>query len=274
MNIEKELQEIGLPEKEAKVYIAMLELGRATAQDIAKKADVNRATTYFVMENLMKKGLASAIDEGQRQYFLPEDPSQLEVIFEKQRVEFETRRERVADLVSELSERNAMKTKKPVVKYYLGKEGILRMAKSGFKQAKGEKMFTVFSKEELDRNITKEERIKAKKVRVKNDIDGIVLCNAIEKPIAESGDIIITVPKEDFHFPGDITVYKEIIQLISYEDSLGIVIENKDIAMTLRSLFILAFEHAREKYKTPNSETLGSLADGGALRDVSPKFMG
>ena len=82
MNLEKELQEVGLQEKEAKVYIAMLELGRATAQDIAKKADVNRATTYFVMENLMKKGLASAIDEGPRQYFLPEDPSQLEAIFE------------------------------------------------------------------------------------------------------------------------------------------------------------------------------------------------
>ncbi|MGB2791347.1 MAG: helix-turn-helix domain-containing protein, partial [Candidatus Moraniibacteriota bacterium] len=120
MNLEKELQEIGLQEKEARVYIAMLELGRATAQDIAKKADVNRATTYFVMENLMKKGLASAVDEGTKQYFLPEDPSQLEAIFEKKRIEFEAQKERVSALVSELSERNALKNKNPVVKYYLG----------------------------------------------------------------------------------------------------------------------------------------------------------
>lgn len=252
MNLEKELQEIGLPEKEAKVYIAMLELGRATAQDIAKKSEVNRATTYFVMESLMKKGLASAIDEGSRQYFLPEDPSQLEAIFERQRIEFEARRERVAGLVAELSERNATKTKKPVVKYYLGKEGILRMAKHGFKYAKGESLYTVFSKEELDKYITKEESRKARELRVKHHIEARGLCNALEVPVAESGDVIIAIPKKVHNFPGDITVYEDTIQLISYEDMVGIVIENKNIATTLRSLYEMAFRYAEEKYKTPD----------------------
>lgn len=256
MNLEKELQEVGLPEKEAKVYIAMLELGRATAQDIAKKAEVNRATTYFVMENLMKKGLASAIDEGPRQYFLPEDPSQIEAIFEKKRVEFEAQKERVKGLVSELSAINALKTKKPIVKYYLGKEGILRMAKASFKYAKGEKIHTAFSRDELNKHISSEETQKARIVRLKNHIEARALCNSVKDFSQEKGDIIITLPKEECSFPGDISVYKDTIQLISYEDMVGIVIENHDIATTIRSLFDLAFERAREKYKTPNNETL------------------
>lgn len=255
MNLEKELQEVGLPEKEARVYIAMLELGRATAQDIAKKSEVNRATTYFVLENLMKKGLASAIDEGPKQYFLPEDPSQIETIFERQRVEFESRRERVSSLVRELSAINALKIKKPIVKYYLGKEGILRMAHSSFKYAKEEKMHTVFSRDERDKYILKDELNRERKFRVRNKMRAVAILNSSEEPIVESGDVIVTVPSEEHHFPGDVTIYKDMVQLISYEDMVGIVIENKNIATTLRALFELALERAKEKYKTPINET-------------------
>ena len=45
MTLDKELQKIGLSEKEAKVYLAALELGQASVQNIARKAEVNRATT-------------------------------------------------------------------------------------------------------------------------------------------------------------------------------------------------------------------------------------
>ncbi len=55
----KKLEEIGLNEKEAKVYIATLELGEGSASEIAKKSEVNRATTYFILEKLIKMGLVS-----------------------------------------------------------------------------------------------------------------------------------------------------------------------------------------------------------------------
>jgi sugar-specific transcriptional regulator TrmB len=259
MNLEKELQEVGLPEKEAKVYIAMLELGRATAQDIAKKADVNRATTYFVMENLMKKGLASAIDEGPRQYFLPEDPSQIEAIFEKKRVEFEAQRERVEGLVSELSAINALKTKKPIVKYYLGKEGILRMAKASFKVGKGHEGFSIFSRAMLDKYIPREDRDRARKVRVNNRVQMKVICNPSDEQIVPAiGDKFVVVMPEKYDLPGDITVYKNIVQLISYTDMTGIVIENEDISKTLKALFDMAYRHIEKEigeYKTPDNET-------------------
>ncbi len=255
MNIEKELQEIGLQEKEAKVYVAMLELGKATAQDIAKKSDVNRATTYFVMENLMKRGLASAIDEGTRQYFIPEEPSQLEAIFEKQRIEFESRRGRVVGLVAELSERNALKTRKPVVKYYLGKEGLLRMANSGYKNIYGGEIATAFSQEELTKYISPEERFTVRKKRSKNKVKSRAILNPTESEVNyEPGDAVIPIGKHERSFPGDVTIYGDMVQLISYEDMTGIVIENKNIATTLRTLFDMAFEYAEKKYKAPGSE--------------------
>ena len=53
---EKELQDLGLSEKEAKVYLTALEMGAETAQNIAKKANVNRATTYVQIDSLKAKG--------------------------------------------------------------------------------------------------------------------------------------------------------------------------------------------------------------------------
>ena len=88
----KQLEEIGLNEKEARVYIATLELGQGSAAEIAKKSGVNRATTYFTLENLMKIGLVSASNEEKKQLFVPEDPSQLENILERQKQAIEQKR--------------------------------------------------------------------------------------------------------------------------------------------------------------------------------------
>ena len=64
--LEFKLKELGLAEKEAKVFLASLELGSSAVQEIAKKAEINRATTYVIIEKLMKKGLMSSVG-GKRQ---------------------------------------------------------------------------------------------------------------------------------------------------------------------------------------------------------------
>ena len=64
--LKEQLEKIGLAEKEAKVFLASLELGSSAAQKIAKKAEINRATTYVIIEKLMKKGLMSSVEKGKR----------------------------------------------------------------------------------------------------------------------------------------------------------------------------------------------------------------
>jgi len=54
-----QLKHIGLSNNEAKVYLAMLELGPSPVLDIAAKAAINRPTTYVQIELLKKKGLVS-----------------------------------------------------------------------------------------------------------------------------------------------------------------------------------------------------------------------
>ncbi len=57
MSLDRELSALGLSQKEATVYVALLELGTASVQAIARRADLVRPTTYVILEALTKKGL-------------------------------------------------------------------------------------------------------------------------------------------------------------------------------------------------------------------------
>jgi sugar-specific transcriptional regulator TrmB len=81
----KELQDLGLSEKEAKAYLAALEIGRATADQLAKHAKIKRPTTYMQLESLMKMGLMSTYEEDKKTYFAPESPELLKRLLTKQK---------------------------------------------------------------------------------------------------------------------------------------------------------------------------------------------
>jgi len=248
MNLHKELQEIGLNEKEAKIYIALLELGKSTAQDISKKSGVNRATTYFILENLMKKGLASAENQDKKQMFLPEDPSQITAIIDQQKAELDRKKERLGSLVRQLETINATKIDRPIVKYYLGKEGIMKMARASFSYKKGVKMHLVYSKDELSSYLTKEElsALLNKRMSAKIDMEELYSVNDPNWEPSESNEC---VQEKEFPFPADIAIYDDRIRIASFKEGVGIVIYNKTIAETLRSIFKLAKKGARSLRK-------------------------
>ena len=49
------LQDNGFTEKEAKIYLATLELNNAPASSIARRVNENRVTVYSILKNLIKK---------------------------------------------------------------------------------------------------------------------------------------------------------------------------------------------------------------------------
>ena len=84
MVFQKELKRLGLKDKEAAVYVACLELGPSPVQQISRKAQVVRATTYVVLEALLERGLVTQYKEGKKTLFSAEPPRQLMRLLEKQ----------------------------------------------------------------------------------------------------------------------------------------------------------------------------------------------
>src|SRR6204780_2263188 len=151
----KELQDIGLSEKEARVYLASLELGRTTAEKLAKHAKVNRSTTYVQIESLMKKGLMSTYEEGKKTYFAPESPEYLKRIFELKKREFEVREKELNDFLPGLMRQFEGAGDRPTVRFFDGKEGIISLREEAL-ETKEKTLYVISSNDILSDVLTKE----------------------------------------------------------------------------------------------------------------------
>jgi len=59
----KKLEKSGLSDKEALVYLSLLELGGAFPSKIAEYSGLNRSTVYMVLLNLSVRGLVNEIEK-------------------------------------------------------------------------------------------------------------------------------------------------------------------------------------------------------------------
>lgn len=242
------MKEIGLNEKEAKIYVATLELGQSTVQDIAKKAGVNRATTYFVIEGLQKMGLISSFHKGKKQYFVAADPEHLIDLLEQEKENIEKRKNNLKKLLPQLQSINNKQKNHPVVKYYEGKEGIKTMVSEVLRAATG-KVNMAYSVDAVNKLFTEEEKIEWRKIRIKRSLytkaiytykDGVL------KNIPKSDSR--KVPFNKFPITCDIAVYDEKVRIADLSKRLiGVIIEDKEIAISMKAVLDLAWE-AAEKY--------------------------
>jgi len=71
------LGQTGLNDKEASVYLALLELGTATVHPIATKAGIKRPTCYLILDELQAKGLVSVVPRAKKVLYTAESPEKL-----------------------------------------------------------------------------------------------------------------------------------------------------------------------------------------------------
>jgi sugar-specific transcriptional regulator TrmB len=77
MEIQEILEKTGLNQKEAVVYMALLELGTASVEGVAKKAGTKRPTTYLILDELQKKGLATLVPRAKKVLYVAEPPDKI-----------------------------------------------------------------------------------------------------------------------------------------------------------------------------------------------------
>jgi sugar-specific transcriptional regulator TrmB len=113
------LETIGLSDKEARVYLAALELGPSTAQLLAAKATVNRPTAYIMIESLTKRGLMSSVQKGGKRFFSAAAPEQLLELTAAQRKDLQKKEDVAREILPDLL-RFASGKEKPSVRVFEG----------------------------------------------------------------------------------------------------------------------------------------------------------
>ncbi len=68
------LERLGLDEKEAKTYLALLSMGEATATKLAERTGITRTLIYEITDRLMKRGLVSLVVKEGTKHFSASEP--------------------------------------------------------------------------------------------------------------------------------------------------------------------------------------------------------
>jgi len=103
MSTHESLREIGLNDKEIKIYMALLKSGRMTPAALAKLSKISRPTVYNIAKSLLSKGIIAEDLGGKTLYLIPLPPESLKEIIEKPKRELEEKEKVVKKLIGELS---------------------------------------------------------------------------------------------------------------------------------------------------------------------------
>jgi sugar-specific transcriptional regulator TrmB len=115
--IQAVLEKMGLSEKEAKTYTALLSLGETTATKLATRTGITRTLLYEITDKLMEKGLVSSvIKEGIRNYSAA-DP---EILMNN----LEEKRKSLRNIMPDLAALAAAKKKETGVSLFRGRKGV------------------------------------------------------------------------------------------------------------------------------------------------------
>lgn len=251
----KNLVDFGLSEKEASVYISLLELELAGVNDIAKKAGINRSSAYVVLESLKAKGLVGISDDKKVRQYVAATPDALHRVASDLARKQEEVRKNIDSILPELKALHKETKHKPTVIVLEGKEGLIEAFEDTLKSK--EKLMRVASSVENLLGIVPPEYFQSyvkRRIQKKIKMRGIHPDNEFSRKIMKLGidvhDESFLIPSEHFTFPSDIAIYDNMIALMSPSDGgISIGIKSKEAADVMKKVFDLAWNEAKRLNK-------------------------
>ncbi len=243
-DLAKELQGIGLSEKEAKVYLAGLELGPATAQQIAAKATVNRPSAYIAIESLIKRGLMSSFQKGKKRYFNAGSAKQLLYGIEQEKHALYEKEVQATKIIDGLkSFLQASSEASPIVSVFEGYDSFRAIQEDILKSKSGVEILELTSLEHFRKIVPQLEKIvedirrailKKHKIRTLYSVNQ----DRLEEPMQHANVVERYLDANDYPIACEFLLYDDKVAIPTYgENSKIIVIQNQAIATTTRILF-------------------------------------
>lgn len=250
MDLVQKLIEFGLSDKEARVYLALLELEVATAHEVARKAELNRSSTYVILESLCKQGLASAsLGEVVRKYVATSP----EILAERATNALERQRAIEAGIDKILPElRGLYKDTKhrPRVRILEGREGLISAMKETLTTT--EKRLRTFTSGEIILSAIPDYMPEWSRARLEQKIaiSGIYVDNQATRIINEMSPrlgVSVFVPQKNYPSPVDVMVWDSKVGYLVVEANklCSIILESEEISIVTKNMFDMAFEQAK-----------------------------
>lgn len=246
---------IGFSEKEANVYLALLELGKGTVSATARAAGINRTTGYNVLDSLVSKGLVRVSGKAPKQEYVAESPNLIITLLKEKAEQSQKQLKNATKIVPQLKSIHNVGNR-PKVKFYEGEAGLIEVYED-----------TLTSKETIRAFATVDDmhntlpdyfpkyykRRAGKKIAIRAIIPKTEV--GLERIKHDKKEMRTTylIPKDKFYFSPEINIYDNKVMIASWREKLGIIIESEEIADAMKKIYELSWAEAKrldKKLKT------------------------
>lgn len=236
MDKDRLLSDLGLNDKEAKTYVAILELGSATIKPIANRAGLKRTSLYYFIDRLVALGLIAQTEIRGRMHYQALPPSRL-VDLQRERLQ------QVEHALPEFMSIFNLVKDKPRISYYEGSEQIKQLLweEPRCKQ----ELLGIWSGQDIMDLVGERELAAIDKARRANNIKvRVVRVRHKDEPfkLFQEGPGLnreLRYAPEDIDFATSLTIYDtgKVSFVTSKKEGFGILIESPEIYTMMKILF-------------------------------------
>lgn len=248
----QELKKLNLSEKEARVYLALLELGPSTPYRIAKKSRLKRPTAYVIAEELVEKGLiVQMAGEKQKMYIAcsPEDYVE----------EVESRVKDARKIVPELLALQRKKSDKPNILYFEGLEGLKQAHEYKLKDFIGKEIVGFLARaKNIDPELNTEVFFPWNENRAKNNISmrGFTVddpkLHSYKKYFGKEKMFDMKfIPEKSYSADCSFEAFEGGVRIVIMKSKQALIIESGEVSLAMKQIFELLWQKTKGEYEKP-----------------------
>ncbi len=265
-NLETPLKNLGFNEKEAKVYLALLELGPSAVREISLKSGLKKPTTYVILDELRQKDAVLFLPGAKKKLYSAKDPDSL----------FEAAKLRLNQAFYDLPILKNLGKKgnrKAIVTYYEGLHGYEQaMSYKENEVVEDGEMLCYFAPanksnpamfKSIDEFMDKMKRNGVKMRAFAPDHETLRRYRA-EDEVA--GREVKVLPLDMYSATSSIDINRNFVRFTLFDEEMFVIIENSEIAKIMRQIFemnwgnvgfyqkMLGSQRSKEKKENPPAE--------------------
>ncbi len=247
-----------MTEKEIKIFLKLLDLGAQPASNLARLCELPRNTVRSILDKLQGQGFLIKTRRANTQFYATESKENILRALKVQKTRLNAKFDQQIELLEqhgdELSVKHHSKTR-PKITFYEGLEGLRKVyedtltSKTGLKSwASYDHLLDVMpayfpdyfkrrTKKKIKMTSIHPDTAKARQAQLRDTLE-----------LRESA----LIPSSRFNWEPEIQVYDNKVNITSWKEKLGIIIESKEIADAIKAIFDLSYEAAQNYGVTTN----------------------
>lgn len=238
------LLDFGLSEREITLYLTLLKTGPNTIMNLSRETGIKRSTTHNNVEELIKKGLVSQTNYGERRMVIAEDPDKLQFLLEQKKYKMKKMESNLPSFINSIASLIPVNkdNNKVEVKYYEGKDNVQIIYKEAFSSAELRSLVNLEASALVfpdNKNLFLEEHSKNKNLKVWEIVENSEATLKLAGMYGKISNFKFKSTNKILNLHNVNTlIFDNKIALISLKDNVtATIIENNDYYMVMKGIF-------------------------------------